>query len=80
MSGEAKKPRERNPESVEFDKLKGQMIRLWPNDEWDSEPCVGRLIWVASHTIGVAFGDGTQGTEQRVSMIFKQGGMRIDPM
>lgn len=80
MQGEAKKSRERNPESVEFDKLKGQMIRLWPAGDWNGEPIIGRLIWVASHTIGVAFGEDPKGSGESVSMVFKQGGMRIDPM
>jgi len=72
--------RERNPESIEYDKLKGQMIKLWPSENWTEEPVIGRLLWVATHTLGVAFGDGTPGACEKVSMIFKRGGMRIDPM
>jgi len=82
-----KKSLERNPESIEFDKLKGELVHLWPNANWQGDPLVGRLIWVATHTLGVRFTYGTSNLVdgvwvpdegEKISMVFKSGGMRIE--
>jgi len=63
------------PESDEYNRLKGQWVRIWPQgvinyrDAW-----YGRLLWVDAYTLGVSF-DATD--PANVSIVYKAG-IRID--
>ena len=79
-----KRPSKNGPESDEYNKLKGKMIRIWyPGEKiilnelgrvldpiW-----VGRLIWVDKFTLGVQF---DESTPDKISIVYKTSIMRVD--
>jgi hypothetical protein len=60
------------PESDEYNRLKGKIVRIWPQGEqgvW-----IGRLVWVDVYTLGVAF---DYNDPSNVSIVYKAG-IRIE--
>ena len=59
------------PESDEYNRLKGKIIRIWPQGVIDPRASwVGRLVWVDIYTLGVAM-DANDPTN--VSIVYKAG-------
>jgi len=59
------------PESDEYNRLKGRVIRIWPQGECDPDfAWIGRLVWVDVYTLGVAM-DANDPTN--VSIVYKNG-------
>ena len=56
------------PESDEYNRLKGKIVRIWPPGE--SGVWIGRLVWVDVYTLGVSM---DPGDPSNVSIVYKNG-------
>jgi len=68
------KRRRQGPESAEYDKFKGKTVEIWPQNTQGT--WIGKLVWVDTYTIGVAF---NPKQPNAISIVYKAA-IRIDPI